>query len=133
MIRVSENKTLNTNQITYFERYKLCKSNRIICVVDKKYIRGSFWKALFNLDFSKKEVKIYYRFFIGAETYIGDWNDLVKYCAESKERQLIRNKVYENPRLVIHTSDGECHIIFFDSDKEMRKMEKKIICETRNY
>lgn len=104
----------------------MCESNYIEPYVHKEFVRGGFWNALFHLDFSKKDVTYYYE--KGLVFCFGTWDDVVKYYTENPEcRRIIDGKLYDMPYIKIWLSDGKEYTIFFDTNEEMQKMEKKII------
>lgn len=63
---------------------------------------------------------------------IGEWTDVEKYCANSKEHSVIDGKIYDMPHITFYLSDGSERTMFFKSNQEMRKMERQIIIKKIN-
>lgn len=105
------------------------ESNYLESLVHKEFVRGGFWNALFHLDFSKKDVTYYYQKGLISNLFcLGTWDVVVKYYTENpKCRRIIDGKLYDMPYIKIWLSDGKEYTIYFDSNEEMRQLEKKII------
>ena len=131
MIRIDKNNVAIANQIAHYEKSAMRPTTYIKTDVYKKYARGGFWKALFHLDFSKVDVTLYYAGVVCYLCCIGERDNLEKWCESSKAHKIIDGVIYDMPYIVIYLSDGEHYIIYFESNEEMRKMEKKIIRKTR--
>lgn len=132
MIRIDKNNVAIANQIAHYEKSVMRPSTYVKTDVYKKYARGGFWKALFHLDFSKVDVTLYYAGVVDYLCCIGERDNLEKWCESSKAHKIIDGVIYDMPYIIIYLSDGEHYIIYFESNEEMRKMEKKIIHKTRN-
>lgn len=133
MIKINNNNVIFVDQIVRYQKSPMHETTYIKSKTYKEYTHGSFLEALFHWDFSKKDVTLY---FTGAINYllcIGDWSDVEKYCANSKEHSVIDGKIYDMPYITFYLSDGSERTMFFKSNQEMRKMERQIIIKKKKH
>lgn len=131
MIKIDNNTVINASQITQYKKYPMHESNYYKPETYKVYSRGDIWDALFHLDFSKKDLTLWYAWVKDPMFCMGNFDDLKKHLSNSKRFKVIDDKIYRMPHIIINLSDGKEHEIYFGSNEEMKKMEKKIIRKTR--